>query len=112
RIEGHPGLQEMSRWFPHVLKAEHARQSGDLWSSEEMEKALPEGHRVGHPFGLYLQATARQPGREPDDAVERFRRASLFLSLDAPSSAYPNIQHLLADCIRLGEAAWGGAGAL
>jgi hypothetical protein len=112
QIEGHPGLPEMSRWFLQVYRAEHARQCDEVWNSQEMEKALTEGNRVGHPFGFYLQATARQPGRAPDDAVARFRRAAQFFSLDAPSEEYPNIQHLLADCMRLGEAAWGSAGAL
>jgi hypothetical protein len=77
-----------------------------------MENTLPEGHRVGHPFGFYLQATARQFSRASDDAVGRFRRASRFFLLDAPDGGHPNIQHFLADCMRLGEAAWGGVAAL
>src|SRR5262249_22018044 len=54
------------------------------------------------------QATARQPGRTPDDAARRFRQAREFFLRDAPSSERSNILPFLADCMLLAEAAWRG----
>jgi hypothetical protein len=112
RPEELPGLNELSRWLLVSLRAEHARQLGEPWTSDEVEIASHDGRRAGYPFGLYYQATARQPGRCPDDAIERFRLASRCFSRDLPDEDCLNIRHFLADCMRLGEAAWGGDGRL
>ena len=105
RVEQHPGLGDVSGWFMKFLQAEGARQSGQLWSDPEMERAAPSA-RVGHPFGLYLQATARQPGRSDGDAIARFRAARQFFEQDRPDGDRRNIQVFLADCLLLAEAAW------
>ena len=89
QIEEQPGLNDLSRWSLRFLQAEHARQRGERWISEEMEIIRQEGHSVGHPFGFYYQATARQPGRTSDDSVERFRRASELFSKDPPTMVLP-----------------------
>jgi hypothetical protein len=105
RSEAHPGLGEMSRWFLRILQADLARRQGSIWSDPEMERATV-STRVGHPFGFYLQATARQPGRQVDDALDRFRRARGFLAQDEPDGDPQNIQRFLTDCLLLAEAAW------
>jgi hypothetical protein len=107
-IEKQPGLREPARWFLRFYQAEHARQRGGLWTDSEMEAARPDGKRVGHPFGFYLQATARQLGRAPSDAADRFRRAAAFFSHDQVDDERPNVERLLAACMHLGEAAWCG----
>jgi pentatricopeptide repeat protein len=105
RIEAHPGVGEMSRWFLRILQADAARRRGETWTDSEMERAAV-SRRVGHPFGFYLQATARQPGRGPGDAIDRFRRAREFLGQDEPDGDDRNIQRFLAGCLCLAEAAW------
>lgn len=105
RIEVHPGLGEMSRWFLRILQADLARRQGSTWVDPEMERATITT-RVGHPFAFYLQATARQPGRQVDDALDRFRRARGFLAQDEPDGDPQNIQRFLTDCLLLAEAAW------
>ncbi len=105
RIEGHPGLGEPSRWFLCIYQADAARRRGEIWDDPEMERAVV-SRRVGHPFGFYLQATARQAGRDTADALARFRRAREFLAQDEPDGDVRNIQRFLSDCIRLAEAAW------
>jgi hypothetical protein len=108
QIEDQPGLNELSRWLSRFLQAEHYRQRGEPRTFEEMEVTSQGRRGVGYPFGLYYQATARQPGRASHDAVERFRLAYAFFSQDLPNDGSLNIRHFLADCMRLGEAAWGG----
>jgi hypothetical protein len=105
RIEAHPGLGEMSRWFLRTHQADLARRQGRIWSDPEMDRATV-STRVGHPFAFYFQATARQPGRPLEDALERFRRARAFLTQDLPDGDPHNIQRFLADCLLLAEAAW------
>jgi hypothetical protein len=111
-IEEQPGLNDLSRWLVRFHQAERARQLGEHWSSGEMEITSQEGRRIGYPFGLYYQATARQPGRASDDAIGRFRLANTFFSHDLPNDGSINTRQFLSDCMRLGEAAWGGNGAL
>lgn len=105
RIEAHPGLGEMPRWFLRILQADLARRQGSTWIDPEMERATITT-RVGHPFAFYLQATARQPGRQVDDVLDRFRRARGFLAQDEPDGDPQNIQRFLTDCLLLAEAAW------
>jgi hypothetical protein len=113
QIEERPGLNELTQWLLHFLRAEHSRRVGEVWPIiDEMEITSQERRRVGYPFALYYQATAWQPGRASDDAVERFCFASRFFSRDLPDDESLNIRHFLADCMRLGEAAWGGVGPL
>jgi hypothetical protein len=88
------------------LQAEHARQSGEVWQDGELENPGP--RQVGHPFGFYFQATARQPGRERGDAAGRFRRAGELFRRDVPEKACTNILLFLADCMLLAEAVWLG----
>jgi pentatricopeptide repeat protein len=108
QIERHPGLDARSRWSVGFLQAEAARQRGTVWASDEMEVNPQEWPGVGHPFGFYLQATARQSGRDREDSVERFRRAVTFFARDVQDDGSPNIQRFLTDCMRLGDAAWAG----
>jgi hypothetical protein len=105
RIAVHPGLSEMSRWFLRFYQADAARRRGEIWVDPAMERAVV-SRRVGHPFGFYFQATARQPGRDTASALDRFRRAREFLAQDEPDGNGRNIQRFLSDCIQLAEAAW------
>jgi pentatricopeptide repeat protein len=107
QIEDHTGLDQRSRWSLRFLQAEHARQRKEQWISEEMEITPEKWPGAGHPIGFYLQATARQFGRDSEDSAERFRLASSFFLRDALNPGSPYILHFLADCMRLGEAAWG-----
>lgn len=107
RIEKHPCLDKLSRWFLRVFRADLARRRGETWTDPEMERATV-SDRVGHPFAFSFQATARQQGRAVDDAVDRFRRAREFLAQDEPDGDEQNIQCFLTECIRLAEAAWIG----
>src|SRR5262249_8617291 len=106
RITRHPSLNQLSRWVLHSLQADLARQRGERWQSEEMEKNLEDDGRVGFPFASYFQATARQAGRTSADAGGRFRLAFESLMRDAPEECDVNIRHFLAGCMRLGQAAW------
>jgi hypothetical protein len=105
RIAVHPGLSEMSRWFMRFYQADAARRRGEIWDDPEMERAAV-SRRVGHPFAFYLQATARQPGRDTASALDRFRRAREFFAQDEPDGDARNIQRFLSACIQLAEAAW------
>jgi pentatricopeptide repeat protein len=105
RIEEHPGLGEMSRWFLRFFQADAARRRGEIWEDSEMERAAV-SRRVGHPFGFYFLATARQPGRNAANALDRFGRAREFLGQDRPDGDDRNIQGFLTECIQLAEAAW------
>jgi hypothetical protein len=105
RIPGHPGLDDMSRWFLRFYQADAARRQGEIWADPEMERAVI-SRRVGHPFAFYQQATARQPGRDTASALDRFRRAREFLAQDEPDGDGRNIQRFLSVCIQLAEAAW------
>jgi pentatricopeptide repeat protein len=105
RMAIHPGLDQLSRWFLCFYQADAARRRGETWEDPEMEQAVV-SRRVGHPFGFYLQATARQPGRDTSSALDRFRRAREFLAHDEPDGDARNIQRFLSECIRLAEAAW------
>jgi len=112
QAESCPAIPDFSRWICRFLRAEYHRSGGQQWVDEEMEAAPKVKKRAGHPFGFYFQATARQPGRNQDDARERFRRAGELFLQDAGSGDHPNILHFLADSMRLGEAAWGNNAAL
>ncbi len=112
QIESRLPTTGFSRWFCRFLRAEYHRSRGQQWDSGEMEEALREKKRVGHPFGFYFQATARQPGRDRVDAEERFRHARDLFLQDAGSGDRPNILHFLASCMRLGEAGWGNHASL
>jgi hypothetical protein len=108
RAEQCPGMSNFSRWMLRFHRAEHARRCGRCWTDREMEDSPHQTRRLGHPFGYYFQATARQPGRTSDDAARRFRQARDFFLRDAPASERSNILPFLADCMLLAEAAWSG----
>jgi hypothetical protein len=85
-------------------QADAARRRGQIWADPEMEQAAV-SRRVGHPFGLYFQATARQRGRRTADTLHRFRRARELLRQDRPDGDDRNIQGFLVACINVAEAA-------
>jgi hypothetical protein len=100
---------EMSRWMLRFYQAEHARQSGKCHTDPEMEDSpRKNGNRLGHPFGFYFQATARQPGQSPQHAARRFSTARDFFLRDAQERGRRTILTFLASCMLLGEAAWLG----
>jgi hypothetical protein len=84
--------------------ANAARYAGDRWEHPELDRACPVTSGPKHAFGLYLQATARQRGRDPADAVERFGRAAAFLRAEA-GDADDNICVLFALLLELAAAA-------
>jgi hypothetical protein len=98
---------EMSRWMLRFYQAEYVRQRGVTSTDQEMEGARSDNRgRIGHPFGCYFQATARQLGRSLTDATERFGVARQLFLRDAGDGTRRNILTFLADCMLLGESAW------
>nr|MBC8451449.1 hypothetical protein [Planctomycetota bacterium] len=67
----------VSRWFLAFDRADLARRRGELWLDPKMESGdVLRAGQFGRPLGYYFQATARQVGRSPKDAAERFERAA------------------------------------
>jgi hypothetical protein len=85
RAEFDPFAQRMLDF----LQADLARRRGLLWVSQRDGQALkpPQPGPTGHPTGMYLLATARQPQRSVDDCARRLDRAAEWFTLDlgAPS---------------------------
>jgi hypothetical protein len=96
----------LSRWWLRAYEAEWARQAGRIWTDPEMEAGPPPGQQ-GHPFAFYLQATARQQGRERADRHARFRQATHLLEKDARQFGGGPLLHFLARCLGLATAALG-----
>lgn len=99
-------MSDFSRWHLRFAQAELARRRAETWQHAEMDRQAVATCSVGHPFGFYYQATARQRGRMPEDAAERFRRAEQFFRRDLECRDTANIQVFLAACMRLAAAAW------
>ena len=99
-------MSDASRRHLAFARAELARRRGKTWQDRDMDQQLLADGTAGHPFGFYFQATARQRGRNIEDAVHRFRCAEQFFQHDVGSGDPGNIQIFLAACMRLGEAAW------
>ena len=72
-----------------------------------MDRQAPTPGSAGHPFGMYLQATARQPGRHRDDRIGRLHRSAEFFEIDVAGTKGPNLPSFLATCVRLCAAAEG-----
>jgi hypothetical protein len=96
----------LSRWWLRACEADWARQTGRLWTDPEMEAGPPPA-QPGHPFAFYLQATARQKGRELVDRQQRFQRATRVLETDARQSGAGSLLPFLACCLGLAAAASG-----
>jgi hypothetical protein len=103
-IEVHDGLDELTRRFFCFHRAGAARCRGEQWTDPDMER-VGASRELAHLFGYCWQATARQPGRDADDALDRFCRAQEFLARDIPPGDDQNIRRFLIDCVRLAEAA-------
>lgn len=91
-----------SPWGGYTL-ANVARCSGTRWEHADLDRASPASDGPRHAFGLYLQATARQAGRENDDAAHRFERAAEFMRAEA-GDASCNICILFALMLELAAA--------
>jgi hypothetical protein len=89
-------------------RADLARRQGCSWVSPEMEAARPAARLANHPLGLYLQATARQPGRTAEDASERFAKASECFAFDAERGRAANVLWVLVHCMRTAADLQGG----
>jgi tetratricopeptide (TPR) repeat protein len=105
QLESRLPLDGFPLWTYAHLKADHERRRGRTWIHPVVEKESGGSKTVGHPFGCYLQATARQNGC--GDAVQRFQRARMCFLRDASTGDRANIVCFLADCMQLAEAAWG-----
>ena len=100
-----------SRWFLQFNRADLARRRGVVWEDPRMERAgLVKRGQFGRPLGYYYQATARQVGRPPEDAAERFLRAASYFAAGTPAadSGQWHFVHLL----RLAAAERAGDGQL
>ncbi len=107
QTEMRPAMNDFSRWMLRFLRAELARRRGEIWSDPEMDAQPLRRGPAGHPFGFYFQATARQPGRTQEDAIERLQKARGFFLLDVVHGDEGNILLFLAEFVRLAEAAYG-----
>lgn len=90
--------------------ADLARRRGDLWIEPSLEEREPVPGRANHPLGFYLQATARQPGRNKEDAAARFERAAASFETDAAGVDDVNALWVLVRVCRLAAALHGGRG--
>lgn len=97
-------IDPMSRWMLDFLQAKLAAWEGGVWQSDELERSKPAGETVGHPFGFYFQATARQSGRTREDIARRFQLAGEFFTSDIGSNSETNILHFLAQTMELAAA--------
>jgi hypothetical protein len=100
-----PGANDFSRWMLAFARADLARRRGQTWSDPEMDRRPVGPGEVGHPFGIYLQASARQPSRGGEDRINRLNRAAEFFEADVAGSKEPNLASFLASCVRLRAAA-------
>jgi hypothetical protein len=105
RSEALGDMSLFSRWVLRTNRADLARRRGQTWSDPEMEQQQVRPGVVGHPFGIYFQVTARQPGRDPLDAAARFQRARDFFLLDLDEADQGNILVFQAACMCLARAA-------
>lgn len=99
-------MSSLSRWHLRFCQAELARRRGETWQDPWMDSTEPSEAQVGHLFAFYFQATARQPGRNADDAIARFGRATDCFLQDVRTDEAGNIQVFLAACARLAAAGW------
>ena len=75
-----------SLWFLRFNRADLARRRGVIWDDPGMEiEGLVKEGQFGRALGYYFQATARQDGREPEDAARRFERAASYFAAGAPA---------------------------
>jgi hypothetical protein len=106
-----PGAAGMPRWMLAFSRADLARRRGrHQWINQEMDGRQPFRGPTGHPFGMYLQATARQADRTIADRVDRLDRSAAFFEIDVVGSRGRNLLSFLAACIRLRAAAVMGVG--
>lgn len=99
------GSNDFSRWMLGATRANLARRRSRLWCDKDLEQQVPQPGLSGHPFGIYFQATARQPGRRLDDCIERLDKAARFFEVDLAGSKNQNLLSFLATCVRLRAAA-------
>ena len=92
-----------SRSMLAFYRADLERRRGNQWVSEGMEGLEPVRSCANHGLGLYLQATARQAGREPGDAGDRFWRAAACFEFDAGRVGEANVLWVLAGSMRLAK---------
>ena len=99
-------FDQYSQTFLWFYEAEHARQRGLLWSTtpDDGEVGLPNTY-PRHAVGFYLQATARQPNRSPDDVIRRFDAAVEALQDDCQGDPPGNILPVLVQFVRLASSA-------
>jgi hypothetical protein len=100
-----PGASMESRWMIGFLHADLARRRNKSWTDPKMEGQLPMPGPTGRLFGMYFQATARQPGRSSGDRIERLHRAIAFFEMDGAGLEGPTLPRFLATCLRLRIAA-------
>jgi len=99
-------MDDFSKWMLSFYQAELFRRKSQIWQDPEVDKKVPNKVRVGHPFGYYFQATARQKGRSIDDVCMRFEKASEFFSKDLDENKSSNILTFLYLIMKLGVAAY------
>jgi hypothetical protein len=107
-LEAAPGLSGPaaagSPWAA-FLRANLARLEKNIWQDDVLEARLRAGERP-YPVWLYVQATARQPGRAAADVQERLAVAIQLLRCEA-GGVPGNICHLFAAFLDLYSAAAG-----
>lgn len=89
-------LDATSRAFRLYMYADLARREGRIWDHEDADNMQPRCWGIQHPWGLYFQATGRQPGRSKDDTRERLARSSAFFRAETPGYYEFTLSELLA----------------
>jgi hypothetical protein len=89
-------------WLP-FLRADLARREGRAWSDAALDQRLADGEKP-YAAWLYLQATARQPTREPAEAVRGLETVISLLRHEAGGNK-GNICSFLAALLNLLSAA-------
>lgn len=101
-----PHAIPMSNAFLDFYRADLARRRGQVREIGRAEERNYDGGLPGHPTALYLQATARQPGRDVEDALDRFRRAKSYLAGNGGTPPPDSAPLWLTHCIELGWSGW------
>ena len=86
--------------FVKFYRAELYRQNPSCGLAFRQDEDFEKGGK-NHPYGFYLQATARQPGRDPDDRKERFEKAIMVFANEIGGYTHQNILHLVSHFIGL-----------
>ncbi len=86
--------QGFARTELKFFAADMARRRGEIWADQQFED--DKNIFCGHPLGFYFQATARQSGRNPEDAAKRMEKAAAEFKKDIGEFSERNVLELFS----------------